>query len=307
MPPNPGSGQHDASGRLGNVGCGGDGDSHLSLAKRRRVVGPVAAHPDRVAALLERFDQVVLSLRKDASVDGEIFRANTAGMVPGGDRRLHPRPTARATIAAVAGASPVTITVRTPSVCNSLTSAAESARGGSLSAMIPASFTAPGGPMATASTRKPLASSWFAILEASGRCLRKGDDGSKSPLDRANGGPTGIYCRGLGHLGGGVKGHKLFQFGQVGGGCPGGGGANGHVYGVLPSIRTGESGDSQDVRFVKPARSDGRPSPSAHFRSACRSYPRTGPQCWPLRPRRRVAWEGRQFSPAPGRQWPRKE
>ena len=51
-------------------------------------------------------------------------------------------------MAAVAGASPVTITVRTPSARNSVTSAAESARGGSLSAMSPASFIAvrrPGG------------------------------------------------------------------------------------------------------------------------------------------------------------------
>jgi hypothetical protein len=49
-------------------------------------------------------------------------------------------------MAAVAGASPVTMTVRTPSVCNSVISAAESVRGGSLRAMIPASFSASGGP-----------------------------------------------------------------------------------------------------------------------------------------------------------------
>ena len=60
-------------------------------------------------------------------------------------------------MAAVAGASPVTITVRTPSPCNSVTSAAESVRGGSLSAMSPASFIAVGGPAATASTLKPFA------------------------------------------------------------------------------------------------------------------------------------------------------
>ena len=45
-------------------------------------------------------------------------------------------------MAAVAGASPVTMTVRTPNVRNSVMSAAESDRGGSLRAMIPASFTA---------------------------------------------------------------------------------------------------------------------------------------------------------------------
>ncbi len=71
-------------------------------------------------------------------------------------------------MAAVAGASPVTITVRTPSPCNSVTSAAESVRGGSLSAMSPTSFIAFGGPAATASTRKPCSSSSFAAAVAVG-------------------------------------------------------------------------------------------------------------------------------------------
>ena len=48
-------------------------------------------------------------------------------------------------IAAVAGASPVTITVRTPKAYNSLTSSAASVRGGSLSAMNPASRIGVGG------------------------------------------------------------------------------------------------------------------------------------------------------------------
>jgi hypothetical protein len=61
-------------------------------------------------------------------------------------------------MAAVAGASPVTITVRTPSLCNSVTSAADSGRGGSLSAMSPASFIAVALPTATANTLKPFAS-----------------------------------------------------------------------------------------------------------------------------------------------------
>ena len=55
-------------------------------------------------------------------------------------------------MAAVAGASPVTITVRTPSVSNSVTSAAEFVRGGSLRAISPSSFIASGGPAATAKT-----------------------------------------------------------------------------------------------------------------------------------------------------------
>ena len=68
-----------------------------------------------------------------------------SGIGPGG-QTAPSSPTACATMAAVAGASPVTITVRTPSPCNSLMSAAESGRGGSLSAMSPASFIAVGGP-----------------------------------------------------------------------------------------------------------------------------------------------------------------
>ena len=62
-------------------------------------------------------------------------------------------PTAFATMAAVAGASPVTMTVRMPRPRNSLMSDAESSRGGSLSAINPASFIAVGVPAVTASTR----------------------------------------------------------------------------------------------------------------------------------------------------------
>ena len=71
-------------------------------------------------------------------------------------------------MAAVAGASPVSITVRTPNPCNSVTSAAESVRGGSLSAMSPASFIAAGSPAATASTRNPCPSSSSAAAVAMG-------------------------------------------------------------------------------------------------------------------------------------------
>jgi hypothetical protein len=51
---------------------------------------------------------------------------------------------------------------------NSVMGAAESVRGGSLSAMIPASFTASGGATATASNRKPCASNWVAVVDPSG-------------------------------------------------------------------------------------------------------------------------------------------
>ena len=87
---------------------------------------------------------------------------------------------------AVAGASPVTITVRTPNPCNSVTSAAESGRGGSLSAMSPASFIAVGGPAATARTRKPFSSSSFAAAAAVA-------DGCARPMTAAKA-PFTIRC-----------------------------------------------------------------------------------------------------------------
>jgi len=68
-------------------------------------------------------------------------------------------PTSCATAAAVAGASPVTITVRTPSCDSCLTSGAESGLGGSLKPTSPASFSERSGPNATASTRSPCSSS----------------------------------------------------------------------------------------------------------------------------------------------------
>jgi hypothetical protein len=82
-----------------------------------------------VAALLERLDELVLVLRQDAGEDRELLGMDASGIGPGG-QMAPSSPTAWATMAAVAGASPVTITVRTPKPCNSLTSAAESGAAG---------------------------------------------------------------------------------------------------------------------------------------------------------------------------------
>ena len=103
------------------------------------------------------------------------------GIGPGG-QTVPSSPTARATIAAVAGASPVTITVRTPNVRSSATSAADSARGGSLSAMSPASLSADGGPTATARTLKPCDSSSFAAVEAVGEGWVRPTTTAKAPF-----------------------------------------------------------------------------------------------------------------------------
>jgi hypothetical protein len=48
----------------------------LRLAQRWRVVGAVAAHTNRVATLLERLDEVVLPLRKNAGEDCKLLRTN---------------------------------------------------------------------------------------------------------------------------------------------------------------------------------------------------------------------------------------
>src|ERR1700733_4337787 len=104
-----------------------------------------------------------------------------SGIGPGG-QTAPSSPTALATMAAVAGASPVTITVRTPSARNSLTSAAESGRGGSLSAMSPASCIAVDGPAATASTLNPFASSSFATAPAVGDGWARSITTAQAPL-----------------------------------------------------------------------------------------------------------------------------
>jgi hypothetical protein len=83
------------------------------------------------------------------------------------------------------GASPVTITVRTPSVFSSVTRAAESSRAGSLSAINPMSCIAAGGPAATASTRKPFASSSFAAAAAVGEGAAIATDDGEGALDDA--------------------------------------------------------------------------------------------------------------------------
>ena len=64
-------------------------------------------------------------------------------------------PMERATDTAVGAASPVTMTVCTPSDRSSASSAGESGRGGSLRAISPINTILPGGPLATASVRSP--------------------------------------------------------------------------------------------------------------------------------------------------------
>jgi hypothetical protein len=45
-----GLGQNDAGGGFRHVGRGGDGNAHLRLPQRRRIIGAVAAHADHMTA-----------------------------------------------------------------------------------------------------------------------------------------------------------------------------------------------------------------------------------------------------------------
>lgn len=115
--------------------------------------------------LLERLDELELVFRQDTGEDRELFGLDRIGDRPGRADRAH-QPPALATMAAVAGASPVAITVRMPRPRNSVIRAADSLRGGSLSATSPASFIPVGGPAATARTRKPWSSRSLAAAAA---------------------------------------------------------------------------------------------------------------------------------------------
>ena len=71
--------EHDPRRRLGHIGRREHGDAHLSLAQRRGVVGPIAAHAHDVARPLKRLNQRELVLRKDIgehteSLDARIVR-----------------------------------------------------------------------------------------------------------------------------------------------------------------------------------------------------------------------------------------
>jgi hypothetical protein len=91
-------------------------------------------------------------------------------------------PTSCATIFAVAGASPVTMTVRTPSALSSEIRESESSRGGSLSAMNPTIWMEGCEPAATAKTRNPCFSSSSAIAAARGAAVVRVVTALKAPL-----------------------------------------------------------------------------------------------------------------------------
>ena len=99
-------------------------------------------------------------------------------------------PISPATTSAVWAASPVTITVRTPNAASSATSAAESDRGGSLSAIRPTIRKAPAGPIAVASTRYPLPCKTCSAASACGSWGTRPDTASYAPFTTRNSAPS---------------------------------------------------------------------------------------------------------------------
>ena len=178
-------GQHHAGRRFGDVGCRRDRNSHLRLAQRRRVVGAVAAHADGMTAVLKCLDELVLVLGQDTGEDRELLGMDSVGDRPGrtdgaieSHRLRHDGRGRRCIARHHHGAHAQSVQFAT--------SAAESGRGGSLSAMSPASFIAVAVPAATASTLKPFASSSFAAAVAVG-------DGRARPMTTAKA-PFTIRC-----------------------------------------------------------------------------------------------------------------
>jgi len=144
-------------------------------------------------------------------------------------------------MAAVAGASPVTITVRTPNPRNSVTSAAESERGGSLSAMRPASFIAVGGPAPTASTLKPCLELLRRFCSGRRRVC-EADDRGKGALNDTLCCAGRISCGRLGQLLRRIERHEFDQLKCIGNRLACSGGANRAIDRILPTFRTSQRG-----------------------------------------------------------------
>jgi len=118
-------GQDEGRGRARGVGRAGYGDPYIGLLQRRRVVDAVAGHADDEAALLQRLDDRIFMLRKDAGETvrrldfrRDVRRDDALGRVAGEKvrRRLNidAEPSSPAICRAIATSSPVTILILTP-------------------------------------------------------------------------------------------------------------------------------------------------------------------------------------------------
>src|ERR1700677_765280 len=135
-----------------------------------------------------------------------------SGIGPGG-QMAPSSPTAFATMAAVAGASPVTITARTPKPCNSLINAAESFRGGALGAASPAGFIPVAGPVGPARPRQHAEALVLEFLGRGGRGRRrlgKADDNGVGALHDSLRVSRRIRRGCLGHLLGRIEGGGVY-------------------------------------------------------------------------------------------------
>ena len=162
-------------------------------------------------------------------------------------------PTDRATMAAVAGASPVTITVRTPNACSSLTRAAESARGGSLSAMRPTNFIASRRSGRDRQHAKALPLELLgARLRGRRRSLRRRDHHGVGALHHALRLAARIHQRVASDIFcGRVERRECGQLRRIGAALAQGGRPDGAIDRVLPALRTGQRRQRQNMRFVE--------------------------------------------------------
>ena len=204
-------GQHDAGGGFRDVGRGRDRDADLRLTQRRRVVGAVAAHADRVARRAETPSRDDICPRENAGKHRVIRWRDAVGNRAGGQTGPS-RPTWRAIDAGGPGASPVTITVTTPEVPQLRRSAApESARGGSLKAMqARPTRCVLGGP------QRPRARDGPALVNARARLgradrRRRSRHGAKAPLTTRHGLPSAVMSHGFRDFGRGIEGREAQQ------------------------------------------------------------------------------------------------
>ena len=250
MPPEARLGQHDAGRRLGDIGRGGHRNSHLRLTEGRCVVGAVAAHADSMAALLERLDEVVFCLGKNAGEDSEIRGTYTVGNW-----------SRRRDVSIQAYRAGYDLCGRWSIACQHHGADSEGVQLRDERSRIRSRRIAqrndPGDLQSVRRAHRdgqhPEAPRLKLVRRRGriGRRLREIRDCREGSLHGAYRGAAGIHSRGLRHLCGGIERHKFAQFRQIGRNLFCGGGPDGGVNRILPAVRTGQGSPSQNMRLIE--------------------------------------------------------
>ncbi len=204
-------------------------------------------------------------------------------------------------MAAVAGASPVTMTVRTPSPSNSLISAAESLRGGSAKRDESRELHRRRRPGGDRQHPETLVLEFLGSGGCSRRRLGNADNDGVGALHDSLWISCRICCGRLGHLLGRVERREFDQLRRVQDRVARGRCAYGAIDRILAAIRAGERGQHQNVCLVESRMGRTVVTVSA-FWGACRSCQRRGQPSMPLHPRPRGVSEGHPVLPGPARQ-----